>query len=100
MEIQADLPKPALLLISDNYSPGWRAFPEPDSVQQKFRILPGDYILRAIPLEAGRQHFRLQYRPWIFILGKWVSILSTLLFIGILILHLSKPTIFQKKVIR
>ena len=39
-------------------------------------MLPADYVLRAIPLEAGDHSIRLEYRSPAFTIGKWVSLLS------------------------
>jgi hypothetical protein len=72
-EIKVEAPQACLLLITDNYSSGWNALPFPDSGQQQYRVMPGDYFLRAIPLKAGKHHFRLKYEPWAFEVGKWVS---------------------------
>jgi len=63
LTIQADTDKPAILLITDLYAHGWRVDALPGSVQQKYEILPGDYILRAIPLQAGHHELRLVYAP-------------------------------------
>lgn len=96
IEITADLPKAAILLITDNYSRGWKALAEPDSIQKNYRVLPADYILRAIPMAAGKHHLVLDYAPTAFAAGKWVSILSCLLYVVILI-RFWKPLIFKRK---
>lgn len=80
IEIVAEVPKPEILLVTDNYAKGWKAMALADSTQQKYEVVPGDHFLRAIPLNKGRHHFLLAYRPLGFIAGKWVSILSCLLF--------------------
>lgn len=80
VEISAELPKPEILLVTDNYAKGWRVEPYADSVSQGYQVMPADHFLRAIPLGAGKHHFLLRYRPWSFEVGKWVSVLSCLLF--------------------
>ncbi|HXL72094.1 MAG TPA: hypothetical protein VN963_00585, partial [bacterium] len=87
IEVQAKTIKPCVLLVTDNYSSGWRVKALADSDQKNYQVLPGDYFLRAIPLGSGYHHFILQYRPFSFEMGKWVSLLSCLLYIAIL-LHL------------
>lgn len=82
MEVRADLPQPALLVLDETYTPGWEALPYPDGDQRAFRVIPADYILRAVPLSAGRQHFRLRYRPRAFVICLWISALSWPLFLG------------------
>jgi hypothetical protein len=87
VEVQAKTAHSCVLLVTDNYSPGWRADALPDSSQKEYSVLPGDYFLRAVPLKAGYHHFILRYRPGIFDIGKWVSLLSCFLYVAIL-LHL------------
>jgi len=76
IEVKANLKTPKILLINDNYSSGWQARALPDSDQRSYRVLPGDYISRAIALSAGHHHFLLEYAPLSFTVGKWVSITS------------------------
>ncbi|MDQ3813348.1 MAG: hypothetical protein M3347_05300 [Armatimonadota bacterium] len=84
LTIEAELPRPAILLITDSYSSGWRAVALPDSVQQNYELLPANYVLRAIPLAAGRHHLRVEYAPLAFQVGKWVSLVSLLLYVTLL----------------
>ena len=90
VEIQVKTVQPCILLVTDNYSPGWRAEAATDSDQKDYQVLPGDYFLRAIPLGAGYHHFVLKYRPISFEIGKWVSLLSCFLYIAILFYLLSR----------
>ncbi|HJT23569.1 MAG TPA: hypothetical protein VJ873_03280 [bacterium] len=85
VEITADLPKSELLLISDNYSEGWHARALPDSTQGRYQVMPADYFLKAIPLSQGKHHLVLEYRPTIFVIGKWVSIVSCILYVVLLL---------------
>jgi hypothetical protein len=63
LTIEADTDKPAILLVTDLYAHGWRIDALPGSVQQKYDLLPGDYILRATPLQAGHHELRMVYAP-------------------------------------
>jgi uncharacterized membrane protein len=83
LEIKAQTNRPEILLIGDNYDSGWKIEACPDSVQQSYEVMPGDYIDRAIPLTAGRHHFYLKYEPKGFIVGMRVSIISLLAFLGL-----------------
>jgi len=96
MEIWVDIPKAAILLVSDNFSPGWKVLPFPDSSQKNYQVVPGDYFLRAIPLSAGKHHFILTYLPTAFVIGKWVSLLSWGVYIVILLFQLSFYKIKRK----
>ncbi len=85
IEVRADLPQPELLLITDNYSEGWHAKALPDGVQGRYQVMPADYCLRVIPLSKGNHHFLLEYRPVVFEIGKWVSIVSCILYVVVLL---------------
>jgi len=76
MEIEADIPTPQILLITDAYSAGWQVTPLPGATQKDYQVLPGDYCLRAIPLAAGHHHFFLAYQPSGYTAGKWISMLA------------------------
>ncbi len=81
MEITATLNKPAVLVITDNYSRSWRATALASSSQQTFKVLPADGFLRGIPLQAGSQQFLLEYRPAAFEAGKWISFIGLALYL-------------------
>lgn len=97
-EITADVPHPELLFITDNFSRGWHVEALPDSAQNHYQVLPADYFLRAIPLGRGHHHFLLEYRPLAFEAGKWVSIVSCFLYVGVL-LSLLKRHLHSAKVL-
>ena len=80
MAIEAELPAPSILLITDAYSPHWRVRPLATGPQEQYQIMPANYILRAIPLAAGRHLIRLDYLPSMFIVGKWVSIVTVAIY--------------------
>jgi len=80
LDIEADLKAPALLLITDAYSLGWRAAGLSPGPQDRYVVLPADHALRAIPLTAGRHAIRLQYRPVSFWWGFWISAIAAALY--------------------
>ncbi len=84
IEVEAQTTHSQILLVTDNYALGWKAFACPDSSQQKYEVIPGDVIARAIPLSAGKHHFFLTYVPPGFETGKWISIVALLVFLGFL----------------
>jgi hypothetical protein len=73
LTIDAEVPSPALLLVTDAYSRGWSARGLGDSMQQTYDVLPANRVLRAIPLAAGRHHLRLEFVPAYFRLGVALS---------------------------
>jgi len=86
MIIEAQTKTPAILLITDSYSRDWRAWGLPDengkeSAQQEYSVQPANWVLRAIPLQAGKHKIRLEYLPRIFVIGKWVSLVSLACFL-------------------
>ena len=83
--VEANLPAPAILLITDNYSSGWRAVALPGSSQEHYDLLPANYILRAVPLGAGTHHLRIEYEPLGYRIGKWISLVSLIFFAGLII---------------
>lgn len=80
LEIEAETPRPALLLVTDSYSRGWRAVPLPGNVQARYQVLPADMVLRAVPLAAGSHRLRLEYCPAGFRIGRWISLAAVLVF--------------------
>lgn len=70
-----------LLFMSDNYYPGWRV-----SVDGEFgKIYRANYSFRAIPITKGTHEVRLFYSPDSFKLGMWISTISFLSMLAILI---------------
>ena len=52
-------PGPALLVVSENWLPGWRA-----TVDGETRpVLRANHTLQAVPLEGGSSRVVLEYRP-------------------------------------
>jgi hypothetical protein len=76
LTIEADIDSPAILLVTDAYHPNWRAEPLSGSCQKNYQVMPADYVLRAVSLQAGRHIFRMEYRPKAFTIGMWISIVS------------------------
>jgi hypothetical protein len=74
--IEGRIDTPAVLLVTDSYHPHWSAVALQGSDQSKYDVLPADYALRAVPLAAGTHRFRMEYRPPLFYIGLWVSLLS------------------------
>jgi hypothetical protein len=75
-DVRADLSQPALLVLTDNYSKGWKASPASIGEKQQYAVLPANGFQMAIPLSAGPHHFYLEYRPTAYVAGKWLSIFS------------------------
>lgn len=72
--VEAETDRPAILVLTDAYGAGWRAVALPGSAQSAYRVVPANYVLRAVPLAAGRHRLRLEYAPRGYRIGKWVSL--------------------------
>jgi hypothetical protein len=81
LDIKATTTRNSILLVTDAYAKGWKVFPYPDSAQQKYDVMPADYILRGIPLSPGTHHFRLQYAPDAFYRGRNISLAALALYL-------------------
>jgi len=81
LTIEADMEQPAILLITDVYTPSWRAVAFPGSVQSNYHLQPANYILRAgtrfrpVTIDCASNIFRARFE-----IGKWISIVSMFLF--------------------
>ena len=80
--VEADTPQPALLLVTDVFTPSWRAISLPGSSQATYQVQPANYVLRAVPLAAGHHRLRLEYFSRAFEIGKWISFISMILFVA------------------
>ncbi|HUO56806.1 MAG TPA: hypothetical protein VMV05_01385 [bacterium] len=84
ISIRVETPRDCVLLVTDNYSRGWNIKNLDPSDRAPLQVMPANSFLRAIPLKAGEHKFILRYRPVAFEVGKWVSLLSLLLYVVIL----------------
>lgn len=90
--VEANLEEPAILLITDTYSKDWHVTPLNGSIQSKYNIMPANYCLQAIPLSGGHHLFRVEYLPFSFSIGKWISIFSCLAYIITLLWYIFKKS--------
>jgi hypothetical protein len=82
MEIEADLEQPSVLLVTDAWTPAWRAVPLEAGDARRYELMPANYILRAVALDRGRHRLRLEYAPGEFRLGAAISILALAAWLG------------------
>ena len=71
--VEADVPSPAILLVTDCYSRDWHARALPGSSQSEYAVMPADYVVRATPLSAGHHLIRFVYEPRGLGAGLWIS---------------------------
>ncbi|MBI1784646.1 hypothetical protein HYR69_05830, partial [Candidatus Sumerlaeota bacterium] len=81
--IEAETEQPAILLITDTYSGGWRARGLEGSAQKEYNVMPADYAIRAIPIRQGKHRIELLYAPAPYIAGKWITVFALLGYFGL-----------------
>ncbi len=63
MDIEARLEQPSILLVTDAWTPSWRAVPLDAGDKRRYEVLPANYALRAVALDRGAHRLRLEYAP-------------------------------------
>jgi hypothetical protein len=76
LELQVELGRAAILLVTDAYDPGWRVVPVGPAPQGRYEVLRADGVLRAVPLAAGTHRLRMEYAPAGFRLGRVISVVA------------------------
>jgi hypothetical protein len=71
----------ALLIVSDTYYPGWRAFVD----GQEAPLVRGDLLFRVVPVDAGEHDVELRFEPASVRWGLLVSGVALLCALGVLI---------------
>ncbi len=80
--IDARVIRPTVMVLSEVYYPsGWKAYV--DGVETK--IYKTNYILRSIFLKPGAHKIEFRFAPTSFALGMWISIVTLLLLLSLLI---------------
>lgn len=74
MDIEAELERPSLLLVTDAWTPSWRAVSLEAGDARRYEVMPANHALRAVALERGRHRLRLEYAPGAFRTGAATSL--------------------------
>ena len=72
--LSVEAKRDCLLLVTENYFPGWRA----QLNGQPVRIYPTDLTFRGVFVPAGASQVEMIYRPWAFRIGLWISLCTVL----------------------
>jgi hypothetical protein len=72
IRLTARTDRPGYLVLLDSWYPGWNAFVDGRAVP----VYRGDFLFRAIPIEAGEHTVVFEFRPLSFWLGALISVLS------------------------
>jgi hypothetical protein len=72
---------PALLVISGNYSPGWKAWDN----GKKCDIFRVNLVSKGVFLPPGQHEVKVEYLPKSFTIGLWISAVSWFMILSVLI---------------
>ena len=86
LEIEAEVASPSILLVTDAWSPAWRARPLKGSASSDYEVMPANHALRAIALGTGKHRLRLEYAPAAVPAGFAVSAFAWIAWIGAVLL--------------
>jgi hypothetical protein len=86
LEIEADVAAPSVLLVTDAWTPSWRARPLEGSSASAYEVMPANYALRAVALGPGKHRLRMEYAPTGFRIGLIVSVLAWMAWAGAFVL--------------
>lgn len=89
MRIEVNPVADGLLIVSDLFYPGWKATVDGRAVE----ILRANYLLRAIPVTAGKHVVEMRYEPGSFRIGLSLSALGCLVVAGLVWIHLRRKRI-------
>lgn len=67
VRISLDMQTPGTVVLSDRWSPGWKAFLDGRPVP----VLKANYALRGVEVPAGKATLEFRYQPFSFTLGLW-----------------------------
>lgn len=99
LDFECNTSEPAIILYTDNYARGWKAY-EIDNPKQKYEIICADYLYKAISVDKGYHKIRFEYKPLSFVIGVWISIFSWIIFVffWIFTTHIKKKNkVFNKQ---
>lgn len=86
VEIRAVTDKPSLLVFTDTYYPGWKAYID----DKETPIYRANYAFRAVEIPTGTYTVRFAYEPMSVTVGGWVTIGSFAVY-GLIVLLITKP---------
>src|SRR4029077_12848395 len=69
IRMSAQMETPGLIVLADNWDPGWRAFWNGRTTP----VLRVDYTLRGVVVPAGNGTLEFVYRPVSIVLGLWLA---------------------------
>ena len=89
VEIKTTSSEPSILVLTDNYYSGWRAYLDGGAVE----TLRVNYNLRRVPLAGGNHRVEFFYRPKAVLIGLIISLLT----LALLVLWAKRPLLRPAK---
>ena len=74
IDIETDAPHDGVLVLTDSFYPGWEVRVDGEPAE----TLPANYLFRGVPIRAGPHRVTFRYQPKSFLVGAWVSAVTTL----------------------
>lgn len=81
VRVRTSSPRGGLLVLTDTYYPGWRAFV--DGVEQP--IMRGDLLFRVVAVPAGDREVTFRFEPVSIRIGLAISLAALLIAVGVLV---------------
>jgi hypothetical protein len=81
IKLSLDAPTDGWVLFSEQFYPGWKAWCDGNPVE----VYRADFILRAVPVPAGRHIVTMEYSPLSFKIGSIISLLAVFTILGFVV---------------
>jgi hypothetical protein len=76
INVIVDAPADGFVFLNEIFSPGWQVTVD----GREAKLYKADYLFMGVLVEAGRHVIDMKYLPSSYRTGKWVSLISTMLF--------------------
>ncbi len=86
VEISVRSLKPGLLVLNDNFYPGWRAYLDGKEVP----ILHANYLFRGVIVSAGAHRLLFKYQPLSMLIGMIIFVLAIMVMLAVWLSGLAK----------
>jgi hypothetical protein len=80
VDLRVESEGPGHVVLADTWYPGWSATVD----GRKVEVLRADYLLRAVAVPGGEHTLSFRYRPWSFMIGAALSLISVLITVWLL----------------
>jgi len=85
IDISVEASTRSILLIAENYYPGWFASIEQDGKSSNAEIMHGDYLFQAVEVPPGKSKVHLRFAPKGYSTGLIILLITTIIAILIIV---------------